>query len=185
MSIPVPQKPNSTSLFVGRKDALDKFRKISIHSADSESRSTNVSWSSRTTSLHNLLYSSILSETSTLRRFSTPIPITGVSSGQLGFDRTSLHYDSEQIFTTRIESVARRTSYYPTSSSHFHHINIPPVDHQRSRTQWGLCDPPKTFLTPSIFRCAPTSPPMNSIRFLTWKIKSGRLVPIGSATVDS
>ena len=124
MSIPVPQKPNSTSLFVGRKDALDKFRKISIHSADSESRSTNVSWSSRTISLHNLLYSSIFSETSTLRRFSTPTPITGVSSGQLGFDRTSL-------------------------------------------------DPPKTFLTPSIFRCAPTSPPMNSIRFLTWKIKAG------------
>ena len=30
------QKPNFSSLFVGRKDVLDKLRKIFIHSADSE-----------------------------------------------------------------------------------------------------------------------------------------------------
>ena len=36
MSIPVLQKPNSSSLFVGRKDVLDKLRKIFIHSADSK-----------------------------------------------------------------------------------------------------------------------------------------------------
>ena len=36
MKIPVLQKPNSSSLFVGRKDVLDKLRKIFIHSADSK-----------------------------------------------------------------------------------------------------------------------------------------------------
>jgi hypothetical protein len=69
-----------------------------------DNSSTNVSWSSRTISLHNFLCSPIPSETSTLRRFSSPTPIAGVSSGQLGFNRKSLHYYSEQLFT--IESVA-------------------------------------------------------------------------------
>ena len=36
MKIPVLQKPKSSSLFVGRKDVLDRLRKIFIHSADSE-----------------------------------------------------------------------------------------------------------------------------------------------------
>jgi hypothetical protein len=36
MKIPVLQKPNSSSLFVGRKDVLDKLRKIFIHCADSK-----------------------------------------------------------------------------------------------------------------------------------------------------
>ena len=34
MKISVLQKPNSSSLFVGRKDVLDKLRKIFLHSAD-------------------------------------------------------------------------------------------------------------------------------------------------------
>ena len=34
MKISVLQKPNSSSLFVGRKDILDKLRKIFLHSAD-------------------------------------------------------------------------------------------------------------------------------------------------------
>ena len=36
MKIPVLQKPNSSPLFVGRRDVLDKLRRIFIHSADSE-----------------------------------------------------------------------------------------------------------------------------------------------------
>ena len=36
MKIPVPQKPNSSSLFVGRENVLDKLRKIFILSADSK-----------------------------------------------------------------------------------------------------------------------------------------------------
>ena len=36
MKIPVLQKPNSSPLFVGRKDVLDKLRKIFIHCADSK-----------------------------------------------------------------------------------------------------------------------------------------------------
>jgi len=36
MKIPVLQKPNSSSLFVGRKDVLNKLRKIFVHSADSK-----------------------------------------------------------------------------------------------------------------------------------------------------
>ena len=36
MKIPVLQKPNSSSLFVGRKDVLDKLREIFIHCADSK-----------------------------------------------------------------------------------------------------------------------------------------------------
>ena len=39
MKIPVLRKPNSSSLFVGRKDVLDKLRKIFIHSADSKRHS--------------------------------------------------------------------------------------------------------------------------------------------------
>ena len=34
MKVPVIQKPNSSPLFVGRKDVLDKLRKIFIHCAD-------------------------------------------------------------------------------------------------------------------------------------------------------
>ena len=37
MKIPMLQKPNSSSLFVGRKDVLDKLWKIFIHCADSKS----------------------------------------------------------------------------------------------------------------------------------------------------
>ena len=36
MKIPLLQKPNSSSLFVGRKDILDKLQKIFIHCADSK-----------------------------------------------------------------------------------------------------------------------------------------------------
>ena len=36
MKIPVLQKPNTSPLFVGQKDVLDKLRKIFIHHADSE-----------------------------------------------------------------------------------------------------------------------------------------------------
>ena len=36
MKTPVIQKPNSSSLFVGREDVLDKLRKIFIHCADSK-----------------------------------------------------------------------------------------------------------------------------------------------------
>ena len=36
MKIPALQKPNSSSLFVGRKDVLDKLRKIFIHCANSK-----------------------------------------------------------------------------------------------------------------------------------------------------
>ena len=36
MKIPVLQKPNSSSLFVGWKDILDKLQKIFIHCADSK-----------------------------------------------------------------------------------------------------------------------------------------------------
>ena len=36
MNIPVLQKPNSSSLFVGRKDVLDKLQKIFIHCGDSK-----------------------------------------------------------------------------------------------------------------------------------------------------
>ena len=36
MKIPVLQRPNSSSLFVGRKDVLDKLREIFIHCADSK-----------------------------------------------------------------------------------------------------------------------------------------------------
>ena len=35
MKIPLLQKPNASSLFVGQKDVLDKLWKIFIHSADS------------------------------------------------------------------------------------------------------------------------------------------------------
>ena len=36
MKIPVTRRPNTSPLFVGRKDALDKLRKIFIHCADSK-----------------------------------------------------------------------------------------------------------------------------------------------------
>ena len=36
MKIPVLQKPNSSSLFVGRKDILDKLQKIFFHCTDSK-----------------------------------------------------------------------------------------------------------------------------------------------------
>ena len=36
MKIPVCQQPNSSSLFVGREDVLDKLRRIFIHHADSK-----------------------------------------------------------------------------------------------------------------------------------------------------
>jgi len=35
MKIPVPQKPNSSPLFTGRKDVLEKLGKIFVHSAKS------------------------------------------------------------------------------------------------------------------------------------------------------
>ena len=90
----------------------------------------------------------------------------------------------DKLFT--FESIARWADYHPIPASPFHHINTPPVDHQRSRIQRLLCDPHKDFfLTPSIVRCAPTSLPMNSIYFLTRKVKRGLLVPTGSATDDS
>ena len=46
MKIPLLQKPNSTPLFVGRNDVLDKLRKIFIHRADSElmSRRSSLLW---------------------------------------------------------------------------------------------------------------------------------------------
>ena len=37
MKIPVPQKPNPSSLFVGQENVLDKLRKIFIHSGNSNS----------------------------------------------------------------------------------------------------------------------------------------------------
>ena len=36
MKIPILQRPNSSSLFVGRKDTLDKLRKLFIHCADNK-----------------------------------------------------------------------------------------------------------------------------------------------------
>jgi Holliday junction resolvasome RuvABC ATP-dependent DNA helicase subunit len=36
MKIPVSRKPNSSSLFIGRKDVLDKLEKIFVHGADNK-----------------------------------------------------------------------------------------------------------------------------------------------------
>ena len=36
MKISVPQKPNSSPLFTGRKDVLDKLGKIFVHCTDSK-----------------------------------------------------------------------------------------------------------------------------------------------------
>ena len=36
MKTPVTRKPNSSPLFIGRKDVLDKLGKIFIHGADSK-----------------------------------------------------------------------------------------------------------------------------------------------------
>ena len=44
MKIPVLQKPNSSSLFVGQKDVLDKLWKIFIHCADSRLRHSCLLW---------------------------------------------------------------------------------------------------------------------------------------------
>jgi Holliday junction resolvasome RuvABC ATP-dependent DNA helicase subunit len=38
MRIPESRKPNSSPLFIGRKDVLDKLGKIFVHGADSNSR---------------------------------------------------------------------------------------------------------------------------------------------------
>ena len=40
----IPQKPNSSSLFVGQKDVLDKLRKIFTHCADSRLRHSCLLW---------------------------------------------------------------------------------------------------------------------------------------------
>ena len=36
MKIPVSHKPNSSPMFIGRKDVLDELRKIFVHGADSK-----------------------------------------------------------------------------------------------------------------------------------------------------
>jgi hypothetical protein len=44
MKIPVPQKPNSSPLFTGRKDVLDKLGKIFVNRTNNKPRRSCVLW---------------------------------------------------------------------------------------------------------------------------------------------
>ena len=110
-------------------------------------------------------------ETSSLHGASLRTPIVWISSVHSGFDRKSHHYCCEQLYN--FEAIARWTGYQLTLPA----LSFP--SHQRSsrgRSTFahlmGLMWPSMIFLMPSIIRCAPTSPPMNSFRF-TRPIKRG------------
>ena len=47
MKIPVPQKPNSSPIFTGRKDVAEKPGKIFVHRTDTRLRYSSLLWGIR------------------------------------------------------------------------------------------------------------------------------------------